>query len=143
MYDIKGMAPLGIPPATAAVVAFFARNPTARPTVRELLRTLEVASASAQRDLDRLVRAGALRVIEDGRLRRYAPVMDSPIWLAVRILIADERPPLMLREAGLRARHYGVDVSQLESMLRLTVEERILQLDANAAFLAETRASRE
>jgi hypothetical protein len=143
MYDTKGLAMLGIPPATARVVAFFARNPTARPTVRELLRTLGVASASAQRDLDRLTRSGALRVIQDGRLRRYAPIMDSPIWSAVRILIADERPPLLLREARQGARRYGVDLGQLESMLALSVEERILQLDANAAFLAEARPTRK
>lgn len=130
---------LGVAPATAHIVAFFARNPTARPTVRELQRTLGVASASAQRDLDRLTRAGALRAVADGRLRRYAPVIDSPIWVAVRILIAGERPPVAVREVRERAARYGVDLSQLESMLRLSVEERILQLNANAAFFKEVR----
>ena len=129
---------LGVPPATARIVAFFARNPTARPTVRELQRTLGVSSASAQRDLSRLSRAGAIHAVEDGRLLRYAPVMDSPLWAAIRILIATERPtpPPRVRE---RAMRYGVDLSQLESMLRLTVEERILQLEANAEFLKEAR----
>src|SRR3954469_20689522 len=93
-----GLETFGIPPATARIVGFFARNPTARPTVRELQRTLGIASASAQRDLDRLTRARPLRVVVDGRMRRYAAVMDSPIWPAVRILISGERPPLMVRE---------------------------------------------
>ena len=133
---------LGIPSATARIVAFFARNPTARPTVRELQRTLGVSSASAQRDLDRLSRAGALRAVEDGRLRRYAPVMDSPLWSAVRILIAPEPAPPTASRVRERAARYGVDLTQLESMLRLTVEERILQLEANAEFLKEARTGR-
>lgn len=132
---------LGVPPATARIVGYFARNPTARPTVRELQRTLGVSSASAQRDLERLTRAGALRVVDDERLRRYAPRMDSPVWAAVRILISTEQPAprLRVREA---ARRYGVDLAQLESMLRLTVEERITMLDANAQFVRTARAAR-
>ena len=133
---------LGVPPATSRIMAFFARNPAARPTVRELQRTLGVASASAQRDLDRLVRARAVRAIPDGRMRRYAPVMDSPLWPALRILIAGERPPLVVREVRESAKRYGVDLTQLESMLRLSVEERIRLLDANAAFLADARPVR-
>jgi predicted DNA-binding transcriptional regulator YafY len=136
-----GLETLGIPPATARIVAFFARNPTARPTVRELQRTLGVSSASAQRDLDRLSRAGALRAVEDGRLRRYAPVMDSPLWSAVRILIATEQAASVSRIRE-RAARYGVDLTQLQSTLRLTVEERILRLEADAAFLKEARTGR-
>jgi hypothetical protein len=137
----SSLTALGIPPATARIAIYFARNPTARPTVRELQRTLGVASASAQRDLARLVKAGALRVVIDGRLRRYAPRMDSVLWDAVRLLITPgaPKPPLVLREA---ARRYGVDLGQLESMLRLTVEERLIQLDANAAFIAEVRKNK-
>lgn len=134
---------LGVPPATARIVAFFARNPTARPTVRELQRTLGVASGSAQRDLDRLTRAGALRVVVDGRMRRYAPVIDSAVWHAVRILVSGERPRLLLREVRERSAKYGVDLGQLRSMLRLGVEERIVQLDANAAFLEAARSGRK
>jgi hypothetical protein len=130
---------LGVPPATARMVVFFARNPTARPTVRELQRTLEVASASAQRDLDRLVRVGAVRAVADGRMRRYAAVMDSPLWTALRILLADEKPPAPVRSVRESAKRYGVDLTQLESMLRLSVEDRIRQLDDNAAFFAEVR----
>jgi len=136
-----GLATLGIPPATARIVAFFARNPTARPTVRELQRTLDISSASAQRDLDRLTRAGALRSVADGRLLRYAAVMDSPLWSVVRILITNESRAVA-RKVRERAVRYGVDLGQLESMLRLTIEERIVQLDANAAFLAEARAAK-
>src|SRR3954465_13497638 len=110
-----GLETLGIPPATGRIVGFFARNPTARPTVRELQRTLGVSSASAQRDLDRLTRAGALRAVADGRMRRYAVVMGSPVWPAIRILITAERAP-MLREVRERAQLYGVDLGQLESM---------------------------
>jgi DNA-binding transcriptional ArsR family regulator len=121
------------------MAVFFARNPTARPTVRELQRTLGVASASAQRDLDRLARAGAVRAIVDGRLRRYAPIMDSPLWGAIRILVADDKPPRLVREVREEARRYGVDLTQLESMLRMSVEERIRMLDANAAFFLEAK----
>jgi hypothetical protein len=129
-----GLEVLGAPPATAKLLTWFARHPTARPTVREIQRTLGIASASAQRDLDRLVRARALHVVVDGRLRRYAPVIDSGLWAAIRILLADEpapKPP-QVREAAVA---YGVDLTQLDSMLRLTVEERLRQLDANAAFV--------
>src|SRR4051812_37044631 len=132
---------LGIPPATARIVTFFARNPTARPTVRELQRTLDVSSASAQRDLDRLTRAGALRVVVDGRMRRYAAIMDSPVWPAIRMLITAEAAP-KTRVVRERAQSYGVDIGQLESMLRLSVEERIVQLDANASFLRAARVNR-
>ena len=126
---------LGIPAATAKLVTWFARNPTAPPTVRELQRTLGIASASAQRDLDRLVRARALRIVVDGRLRRYAPVMDAPPWAAIRILLTDDPPPrpMQVREAAVA---YGVDLTQLDAMLRLTVEERLRQLDENATFIA-------
>lgn len=128
------LAVLGAPPATAKLLTWFARNPTARPTVREIQRTLGIASASAQRDLDRLVRARALRVVVDGRLRRYAPVIDSALWVAIGVLLADESQP---RPAQVReeAVAYGVDLTQLDSMLRLTVEERLRQLDENAAFV--------
>lgn len=129
---------LGVPPGTARVVWFFARNPTARPTVRELQRTLGVASASAQRDLGRLVRGGALRVVVDGRMRRYAPRIDHPFWDAVRHLIDPPAAPTR-RQVRERARRYGVDLGQLESMLLLSVEERLRQLDANAAFITEAR----
>src|SRR3954469_11441379 len=136
-----GLETFGIPPATARIVGFFARNPTARPTVRELQRTLGVASASAQRDLDRLTRAGALRIVADGRLRRSAAVMDSPIWAGLRILLGLELPaaPRAVRE---RAARYGVDLGQLDSMLQLTVEEPIVQKDANASFLSAARTNR-
>jgi len=134
---------LGVPAATARLVTWFAKNPTARPTVRELQRTLGIASASAQRDLDRLVRGRALRVVEDGRLKRYAPIIDSPLWVATRILISNDaharESPSRVREA---AQRYGADLTQLESTLRLSVEDRITQLDANAAFLTAARASK-
>jgi hypothetical protein len=143
MFTYRNFTSLGIPPATSRIVAYFARNPTARPTVRELLRTLGVASASAQRDLDRLTRAGALRVIQDGRMRRYAAVMDSNIWAAVRILMEGARRPAVIGEAGQRSARYGVDLGQLESMLRLSVEDRILLLDDNAAFLAAARTGKQ
>lgn len=135
------LATLGVPPATSRLVAWFARNPTARPTVRELQRTLGISSASAQRDLERLTRAGALRLVQDERRVRYAPRMDSRIWAAVRILIAtdDIAPRPRVRESATR---YGVDLGQLESMLRMTVEERITMLDANAAFITAARAAR-
>jgi hypothetical protein len=140
MTSLTGLSVLGVPPATARIAAYFAHNPTARPTVRELQRTLSVSSASAQRDLDRLASAGALRVVVDGRMRRYAPRLDSPLWSAVRQLSVPARPPSepgVVREA---AKRYGVDLTQLDSMLRLSIEERIIQLDANAAFIAAARA---
>ena len=131
---------IGVPPATSRVVTFFARNPTARPAVRELQRTLGIASASAQRDLERLTTVGALRVVRDGTMLRYSLVMESPLWRAVRIILNGEAPrPSTVRE---RARRYGVDIGQLQSALRLTVEERIRRLDADATFLRAARAGR-
>jgi MarR family protein len=137
----NGLETLGVPPATVRIASWFARHPTARPTVRELQRTLGVSSASAQRDLDRLVRGGALRVVSDGRLRRYAPRMDAPLWQAVRILSGLDvpaPPPDRVRE---RATRYGVDIGQLESMLRLTIAERLTLLDSNAAFIAAAQSA--
>ena len=123
-----GLAALGVPTATGRIAGYFARNPTARPTVRELQRTLGIASASAQRDLDRLARAGALRSVPDGRLKRYAPRLDSPIWAAVRLLIGLDVPEPPSGRVREDARRYGVDLGQLESMLRMTIEERITLL---------------
>lgn len=137
-----GLAMLGVPAATTRIVAYFARNPTARPTVRELQRTLAVASASAQRDLDRLVRGGVLSVVVDNRMHRYAPRMDVSFWPAVRALL-DPSSSAKPREVRERATKYGVDLGQLESMLVLSVEERLIQLDANAAFIAEARMAKK
>lgn len=144
MRNRASLETLRVPPATARLVTFFARNPTARPTVRELQRTLGIASASAQRDLERMTTARALRVIRDGPMMRYAPVMDSPLWNAVRILLFGEPSPASRPKAVREtARRYGVDLGQLRSALRLTVEERIAQLDANASFMREARSGRE
>lgn len=139
----EGLAVLGVPPATAHIAGYFANNPTARPTVRELQRTLGVASASAQRDLDRFVRGGALRVVVDGRMRRYAPRIDAPVWEAIRLMV--NPPPVLRARSSVResARKYGVDLGQLESMLRLSVGERLMQLDANASFIAAARSDRK
>src|SRR5450432_2401909 len=83
---------LGVPAATAKLATYFALNGSARPTVRELQRTLGLASASVQRDLDRLVRAGALVAKADGRLVRYVAQAESPVWAAVRLLVGDSAP---------------------------------------------------
>jgi hypothetical protein len=138
---------LGIPPAAARLVAFFARNATVRPSVRELQRTLAIASASVQRDLARLVAAGALTAQRDHRLVRYAVIPGSPIWQAVRLIISDPEPGSSTGERSVdsavaRARRYGVDIGQLRSTLRLSPEARIAQLEANATFLTAARASR-
>jgi hypothetical protein len=137
-----GLACLGIPAASAKLASYFARNPTARPTVRELQRTLGIGSASAQRDLSRFVDAGAMRTVDDGRLLRYAPRKDSALWQAVRLLIgAEARTPTggAVREKA--AAKYGVDLSALHSNLRLTIEERLTRLDADASFLEAARAN--
>ncbi len=131
---------LGVPAATAKLATFFALNGTARPTVRELQRTLGLASASVQRDLDRLVRAGALIAKPDGRLIRYVARAESPVWMALRLLVGE--PVAVAHRVRERAARYGVDLSQLRSTMRLSVEERLTQLDANAAFLGAARASR-
>jgi hypothetical protein len=130
---------LGVPAATAKLASFFALNGTARPTVRELQRTLGLASASVQRDLDRLVRTGALVAKPDGRLVRYVVRPESRVWTAVRLLVGDAPAPDRVRE---KAARYGVDVGHLRSMMRLSPEERLTQLDANVAFLGAARASR-
>ena len=133
---------LGVPAATAKLATYFGLNGTARPTVRELQRTLGLASASVQRDLDRLVSAGALVAKPDGRLVRYVVQAESALWAAVRLLVGDSSPvapPGRVRE---RAATYGVDIGQLRSMMHLSPEERLTQLDANVAFLGAARASR-
>ena len=134
---------LGVPMATAKVAVFFASNPSARASVRELQRTLGIASASAQRDLNRMVGAGALIRLHDGRLIRYAPQPGSALWPAVRLLLGQPVPVAAKANAvGERARRYGVDVGQLRSNLRLSVEERLTRLDADASFLATARNRR-
>jgi hypothetical protein len=132
---------LGVPPATARLVTYFARNPTARPTIRELQRTLGVGSASVQRDLERLVSVGALRYIPDGRSLRYAPRMVAVLWDAVRSLF-DPVPRSATRVREVAAEKYGVDISLLRSTLERSVEERIQRLDADAALLTEARKKR-
>jgi hypothetical protein len=141
MWSTLGLSILGVPPATARLVGWFARNPTSRPTVRELQRTLRIASASAQRDLNRLTGAGALRVVVDGRMRRYAAEMESPVWDAVRLIT--EGTAVKSGTVRERAQHYGVDLTLLDSALRLSVEERIRQLDENSAFLSAARAGKQ
>lgn len=139
----RGLDSLGVPAATAKLATYFALNGTARPTVRELQRTLGLASASVQRDLDRLVRAGALVAKPDGRLVRYVTQGESPVWAAVRLLVGDST--LAAPSAGRvreKAARYGVDLGQLRSMIRLSPEERLRQLDANMAFVGAARASR-
>src|SRR4051812_47230336 len=94
---------LGVPPSTARLIGFFAANASARPSVRELQRTLGIGSASAQRDLQRLVKAGALEAMPDGRLIRYRVNEESPIWRAVRLLTGHVYPdtrgkPMLLYE---------------------------------------------
>jgi DNA-binding transcriptional ArsR family regulator len=134
---------LGIPAATAKLATYFARNGSARPTIRELQRTLGAASASVQRDLERLVAAGALTMAADGRSVRYRADPRSSLWQAVRLLLGDELPGsddrTRVREQAVR---FGVDIGQLRSMLRLTAEERLVQLDANASFLKAVRKTR-
>lgn len=137
---------LGVPAATAKLATYFALNGSAHPTVRELQRTLKLASASVQRDLDRLVRAGALAARPDGRLVRYVAQTESPLWAAVRLLIGESAPIASpagrVREKAAEQERYGVDVGQLRSMMRLSPEERLTQLDANVAFIDAARASR-
>src|ERR1043165_5076609 len=110
-----GLGAIGVPDATARLLSYFARNPSARPTVRELQRTLGIGSASAQRDLARLVAAKAVRAVEDGRLLRYAPRMDSDLWPAIRLLIGVAPDRVTGGAVRERAASYGVDLTALES----------------------------
>lgn len=132
---------LGVPDATAKLATYFALNGTARPTVRELQRTLGLASASVQRDLDRLVRAGALVAKSDGRLVRYVAQTKSAVWAAIRLLVGASPVPSSTGRVREKAARYGVDLGQLRSMMLLSPEERLTQLDANVAFLGAAQAS--
>src|SRR5437763_1376970 len=116
---------LGVPAATAKLATYFALNGTARPTVRELQRTLGLASASVQRDLDRLVRAGALVAKPDGRLVRHVAQAESAVWAAIRLLVGDSPVPSSTGRVRENAARYGVDLGQLRSMMRLSPEERL------------------
>src|SRR5829696_5197205 len=90
---------LGIPPATACVLRFFALRPEARPHLREVQRVLGLGSASAQRDLDRLVTLGALERRRDGRRVCYAVAERPPVWGPIRTLLGASDPAALLRDA--------------------------------------------
>jgi predicted nucleotidyltransferase len=95
-----GLEMLGLPRSQARIIRYFALRPDAATHGRHLQRVLGIGTASMQRDLKRLVALGALTCREDGRLVRYKPVSDSPLWSAFRAIIAATGDPsAVLRDA--------------------------------------------
>ena len=91
---------LGISPAAARIIRYFLIRPEAKPHAREVQRALQLGGASLQRELERMVRLGALVREKDGSRTRYRVVKDARLWKAVRILEADSRDPApLLRDA--------------------------------------------
>ena len=97
---MEALEALGVSRSAERLLRYFATHPRARPYARELQRKLHLGGASAQRDLERLTAAGALKKVSEGRLVRYVPVPDSRFWRGMRFLIADPRQPVpLLRDA--------------------------------------------
>jgi predicted nucleotidyltransferase len=92
---------LGLAPASARILRYFAVRPDARPHARELQRVLSLGGGSLQRELARLESLGAIERVPDGRRVRYRTVDGSPIWRAIRILEGASADPVPLIEDAL------------------------------------------
>lgn len=101
---------LGLPASLAQVLRYFALHPDARPHLRELQRELGVSSASAQRDLARLVELQVLRRVPHGRTVRYAIVESASLWGPLRALVGEGSDPVVLLREALRG-VAGVDAA--------------------------------
>jgi predicted nucleotidyltransferase len=93
---------LGMAASTAAILRYFALRPEAQPHARHLQRVLGIGGASLQRDLERLVKIGALERSPDGRLVRYRVVPSSPAWRGLQLLIGNVSDPTALIADALR-----------------------------------------
>lgn len=100
---------LGISEAAARILRYFLLRPDRRPHLRELQRILDLGGASVQRELDRLIRIGALQRQKEGRQTHYRAVTSSPVWNAIRILEANSADPTPL------VRNAFTDVAGIEA----------------------------
>ncbi|MBX6332638.1 MAG: nucleotidyltransferase domain-containing protein [Gemmatimonadaceae bacterium] len=94
------MEQLGIAPAAARLIRYFALRPDARPHMRQVQRVLGLGGASLQRELERLVGLGLVERSVDGRHVRYHTNETSPLWAPLRLLITAAADPIaLLRDA--------------------------------------------
>jgi len=100
---------LGLSPAAARIFRYFLVRPGARPHAREIQRRLALGGASLKRELDRMVRLGALRKEREGRRTHYSVVEEAPVWRAISILESTSGNPAPLLEDAL------VDVPGIEA----------------------------
>jgi uncharacterized protein len=84
---------LGIARSASRVLRYFALRPETAIHGRRLQRVLRVGAVSLQRDLERLVKLGALRRFRDGRLVLYQAESQSPLWPAFRTIIGMTSDP--------------------------------------------------
>jgi DNA-binding Lrp family transcriptional regulator len=97
---IDAATEIGLSEALVRILRYFALRPGARAGLRQLQRALGIGSASAQRDLKRLMDIGVLRRYQAGKNVQYGIVEDAPLWGALRTLIARaSSPETLLREA--------------------------------------------
>jgi predicted nucleotidyltransferase len=92
---------LGLAPASARILRYFAVRPQAQPHARELQRLLRLGGGSLQRELGRLEALGAIERVPDGRRVRYRTMDGSAVWTAVRILEGATDDPVPLIEDAL------------------------------------------
>jgi predicted nucleotidyltransferase len=91
---------LGISAAAASILRYFLVRPGVRSHTREIQRALNLGGASIQRELERLVRCGALLRSALGRRVYYSPSDDVQLWTAFRLLAARvSDPTYFIRDA--------------------------------------------
>jgi predicted nucleotidyltransferase len=96
--SFNALEDLGISAAASSILRYFLVRPEARPHAREIQRVLKLGGASLQRELARLVAAGALERSPQGRRTHYSTSDDVRLWTALRLLAATATDPLPLIE---------------------------------------------
>jgi predicted nucleotidyltransferase len=87
-------------PAMVRLLLYFALHPDESVHVRELRRRTDLAMASLQNELGRLLRLGLITREQEGRRIVYHLDVDSPGWPAFRALIRQLADPAeVIREA--------------------------------------------
>ena len=79
---------LGVSGSQSRIIRYFALRPRVRIHGRELQRLLGLGTASMQRDLQNLGALGALERFSEGRYIRHQANRTSPIWPALRAILA-------------------------------------------------------
>lgn len=91
---------LGLAPALGRIIRFYMVRPGARPHQRALQRTLDLGSASVQRELERLQRLGVMNAEPEGARTVYTVAQEAPEWRALEELERTSSDPVpLLRDA--------------------------------------------